>query len=237
MAKINSQINSLSVFFPCFNEQENIRPLINSALSVIPDITEDFELILVNDGSSDDTAKIANSLAAEHPQVIVINHKVNSGYGAALQSGFRAASKEWVFYTDGDCQFDIAELKDIVHLAGKYDIITCYRKDRQDNFIRKLNGKAWGMLVNMIFRLGLKDIDCAFKLYRREMFDKMELVSQGALIDTEVLARARKAGYTMIQYGVSHYPRRFGQPTGGNIKVILKAFKELFKLKRTINHS
>ncbi len=234
---VNSIIKSLSVFFPCYNEQENIVTLVTNAMAVIPEVTDDFELIIVNDGSSDNTAAVADSLAEKYSQVKVVHHEQNSGYGMALQSGFRAASKEWVFYTDGDCQFDIAEIKDITHLAADYDIVTCYRKDRKDNIVRKLNGKAWGMLVNFLFGLGLRDIDCAFKLYRRSIFDSMELVSQGALIDTEVLARAKKAGRTMVQCGVSHYPRRFGQPTGGNIKVILKAFRELFKLKNTINHS
>lgn len=222
------------MFFPCFNEQENIGPLIRSTLAVVPEITSDFELIIVNDGSRDNTAAVADALAAEFPQVRVVHHAKNSGYGMALQSGFRAAKKDWVFYTDGDGQFDMRELIDILPLAEKYDIVTCYRKNRQDNFIRKFNGWAWCQLVNLLFGLGLRDIDCAFKLYRREMFDKMELVSQGALIDTEVLARAKKAGYSMVQHGVSHYPRHFGQPTGGNIKVILKAFRELFKLRKTI---
>ena len=230
-----STVKSISIFFPCYNEQENIKPLVEKSIAVAKEITEDYELIIVNDGSADNTGEIADELAKEIEQVKAVHHKQNSGYGAALQSGFKACSKEWVFYTDGDCQFDISELKDILPLAEKYDIVTCYRKNRQDNFVRKLNGWAWCVLVNMLFKLGLRDIDCAFKLYRREMFDNMEMVSQGALIDTEVLARAKKAGYTMVQYGVSHYPRRYGQPTGGNIKVILKAFGELFKLRKKIN--
>ena len=234
---MSSEIKSLSVFFPCFNEQENVKILLESTLKVLPEIVDDYEVIIVNDGSSDNTAQVADSLAQQYPNVKVVHHPQNKGYGAALQSGFRAATKQWVFYTDCDCQFDIAELKDIIHYAADYDIVTCFRKDRQDNFIRKLNGFAWCTLVNLLFKLHLKDIDCAFKLYRREMFDSMEMVSQGALIDTEVLARAKRAGYTMIQQGVTHYPRRFGQPTGGNIKVILKAFRELFKLRNTINHS
>lgn len=234
---MSSVVKSLSVFFPCFNEQENVRPLLESALKVLPEIVDDYEVIIVNDGSSDNTAQVADSLVQQYQHVKAVHHPKNKGYGAALQSGFRAATKEWVFYTDGDCQFDISEIKDIVHYTSDYDIVTCYRKDRQDNFVRKLNGFAWCCLVNLMFKLHLKDIDCAFKLYRREMFDKMEMVSQGALIDTEVLARAKRAGYTMVQHGVSHYPRRFGQPTGGNIKVILKAFRELFKLRNTINNS
>ncbi len=232
-----STINSISIFFPCYNEQDNIEPLVEKAIGVARDITDDYELIIVNDGSADRTGEIADQLAEKYPQVKAVHHDKNSGYGAALQSGFRACSKEWVFYTDGDCQFDIKELIDILPLAEKHDIVTCYRKNRQDNFVRKLNGWAWCVLVNLLFKLGLRDIDCAFKLYLREMFDNMEMVSQGALIDTEVLARAKKAGYSMVQYGVNHYPRKFGQPTGGNIRVILKAFRELFKLRKTINQN
>ncbi len=231
---VNPLIESLSIFFPCYNEQENIETLVKNTLEVAHHITNDFELIIVNDGSSDRTPEVADRLASEYDMVRVIHHKNNSGYGAALKSGFRAATKKWVFYTDGDCQFDIAELKDIIPLAERYDIVSCYRKNRQDNFFRKLNGHAWSILVNLLFDLGLRDIDCAFKLYRREMFDNMEIISQGALIDTEILVRAKKAGYSIVQCGVSHYPRRKGQSTGGDIKVIIKAFKELFKLKNTI---
>ena len=225
---------SISVFFPCHNEQDNVGRVVEQALEVLGRISDDFEIIIVNDGSGDGTGEVADQLASENPAVSVIHHSVNQGYGGALQSGFRAAGKEWVFYTDGDGQFDLGELPGLVELTDQADIVTCYRIDRKDPWIRKLNAWAWCKLVNFLFKLKIRDIDCAFKLYRREIFDNIEMHSQGALIDTEILARAKRAGYSMVQRGVHHYPRRAGEQSGANFKVILRAFSELFKLRKKI---
>jgi len=231
---VSGKGNSLSVFFPCHNEQGNIASLVTKTIELLAGIGNDYEIIIVNDGSTDDTARIADRLAQQNKYVKVVHHETNLGYGAALQSGFHAATKEWVFYTDGDGQFDITELADILHLADKYDIISCYRLNRRDSFVRKLNTWSWCRLVGWMFDLKLRDIDCAFKLYRRTIFDKIDMKSQGALIDTEILARAKRAGFSITQHGVRHYPRTTGQQSGASLKVILRAFKELFKLRRQI---
>ena len=225
---------SLSVFFPCHNEQDNIGPLVDRTLAVLEQFSDDYEVILVNDGSTDGTAVLADQLAADHDVVRVVHHQTNKGYGRALQSGFRAAAKEYVFYTDGDGQFDIGELKDVILLREQADIVTCYRVNRTESFVRKFNAWGWSSLVNFLFKLELRDIDCAFKLYKREIFDQIEMHSTGALIDTEILARAKNAGYTMIQHGVKHYPRLAGQSSGAKLSVILRAFKELFALRKDI---
>ncbi|MDD5459469.1 MAG: glycosyltransferase family 2 protein [Phycisphaerae bacterium] len=225
---------SLSVFFPCYNEEENVRQTADKAIEVLEKLGIDYEAIIVDDGSADHTAQIADQLAAGNPKIRVVHHPVNRGYGAALQSGFLAAEKNLVFYTDGDGQFDLAELPPLLPLIENFDIVSCYRLDRKDNFIRKLNGWAWTKLVSFLFGLKLRDIDCAFKLYKREIFDNINMVSSGALIDTEILARSVRKGYTVAQKGVHHYPRVAGQQTGANIKVVLRAFKELFKLHRRI---
>ncbi len=232
-----NRLESLSVFFPCHNEEGSIEALTWRTLDVLEKIADDFEVIIVNDGSQDETAVIADQLAEKDNRVRVVHHETNKGYGGALQSGFKAASKQWVFYTDGDAQFDIADIIQLIPLTEQYDIVTCYRLNRQDSWLRKLNGHAWNWLVNQIFGLHLKDIDCAFKLYRREIFDRITMKSMGALIDTEILARAARAGYRMTQLGVKHYPRQTGQSSGANPAVILRAFKELFKLKRDIQLS
>jgi len=226
---------SLSVFFPCHNEQENIERVVRQAQEVLPTICADYEIIIVNDGSTDGTAEIADALAREHPLIRVVHHSVNRGYGGALQSGFRTACKKWVFYTDGDGQFDIQELPGLLKRIDNCDIVTCYRINRQDTWLRKFNGWAWSTLVNLVFHFKIKDVDCAFKLYRREIFDRIELHSEGALIDAEILARAHRAGYRITQCGVRHYPRTAGEQSGANCKVILRAFKELFKLRKQIN--
>ena len=225
---------SISVFFPCYNEQDNVARTTEQALAVLEKLNADFEVIIVNDGSSDATAKIADEIAAKNNRVKVVHHPTNLGYGAALQSGFKTASKELVFYTDGDGQFDINEMPPLLPLMQQYDIVTCYRLNRQDNLIRKINAWCWTKLVCLLFRMKIRDIDCAFKLFKREIFDNIEMVSTGALIDTEILARAIRTGYRYTQKGVHHYPRTAGTQTGAKITVILRAFKELFKLHSQI---
>lgn len=225
---------SLSVFFPCRNEEAAVEPLTQKAVQVLEGLGADYEIIIVNDGSTDQTGPIADRLAAQNPRIRVVSHPVNRGYGAALTSGFRAVTKELVFYTDGDGQFDLNELPPLLPLMAQCDIVSCYRLNRQEGPIRKFNAYCWGRLVGLLFDLPLKDIDCAFKLYKRRIFDDMELLSSGALIDTEILARAKRKGCTITQVGVRHYPRLAGEATGANLKVILRAFKELFKLRRQI---
>lgn len=233
-SKKSNAVQSLSVFFPCYNEKDSIRSLTEKTLSVLSEKVNEFEIILVDDGSSDGTGELADRLASEYPQVQAVHHSQNSGYGTALQSGFRAATKEYVFYTDGDNQFDIAEITKLFPLAETFDIVSGFRIDRQDSLIRKINAFCWTALVGFLFNLKLKDIDCAFKLYKREIFDTIEMHSTGALIDTEILARAIRKGYTITQIGVRHYPRTTGSSTGASPGVIIRAFKELFQLRKEI---
>jgi len=225
---------SVSVFFPCYNEQDNVGRTAEQALAVLENLKADFEIIIVDDGSSDATGRIADEMAGGNDRVKVVHHPVNRGYGAALQSGFKAAAKELVFYTDGDGQFDIGEMPALLPLMDKYDIVSCYRVNRQDSLVRKINAWCWTKLVCLLFGMKVRDIDCAFKLYKRKIFDDMELASSGALIDAEILARAVRRGYTITQKGVHHYPRKAGKQTGANPRVILRAFKELFELYRRI---
>ncbi len=225
---------SISVFFPCYNEQENVGRTVEKTLEVLEKLNADFEAIIVDDGSSDDTGRIADEIAGRDGRVKVVHHEGNLGYGAALQSGFKAATKELVFYTDGDGQFDINEMPPLLALMERYDIVSCYRLNRQDPLIRKINAWCWTRLVCLMFGLKIRDIDCAFKLYKREIFNKIELSSTGALIDAEILARAAREGYRITQKGVHHYPRTAGVQSGASLRVILRAFKELFKLQRRI---
>jgi glycosyltransferase involved in cell wall biosynthesis len=227
---------SISVFFPCYNEQENVGRTVEKALDVLEKLNADFEVIIVDDGSTDNTGRIADEIAEDHKRVKVVHHGRNLGYGAALQSGFKTATKEFIFYTDGDGQFDICEMPPLLDLMEQYDIVSCYRMNRRDPFIRKINGWCWTKLVCLLFGMKVRDIDCAFKLYKREIFDKIELSSSGALIDAEILARATRKGYRITQKGVHHYPRTAGAQSGANIRVILRAFKELFKLQKQIRN-
>jgi glycosyltransferase involved in cell wall biosynthesis len=230
-------INSISVFLPCYNEQDNVARTTQNALDALEGLNIDFEIIIVDDGSRDATAEIADKIAAKNSRVKVVHHHTNLGYGAALRSGFKAATKELVFYTDGDGQFDISELPPLLPLMAKFDIVSCYRLNRKDSLIRRLNGWAWTKLVCLLFGMKIRDIDCAFKLHKTKIFDNIELSSSGALIDAEILARAIRKGYTITQKGVHHYPRVAGAQTGANLKVILRAFKELFRLYRDIRRA
>ncbi|RJP39773.1 MAG: glycosyltransferase family 2 protein [Phycisphaerales bacterium] len=221
---------SLTVFFPCYNEEANVERVTLAALKTCRRVAADFEVIIVNDGSRDRTGQIADRLAAEHPQVRAVHNQPNLGYGGALQRGFREARKNWVFYTDGDGQFDFEEIDLLLPVLRQHDIASAYRLNRREGLLRRFNGKVWTLLVNVLFGLGLRDIDCAFKVYPRSLFDRIAMKSTGALIDTEILARARRLGYTIGQVGVHHYPRTAGNPTGANLRVILRAFEELFTL-------
>ncbi|HBG78741.1 MAG TPA: glycosyltransferase family 2 protein [Phycisphaerales bacterium] len=227
-------VKSISVFFPCFNEQENIERVVKSTVDCLLPLGVDYEIIIVNDGSKDNTAQVADALAAGDNHIKAVRHKTNLGYGAALRSGFAAATKEFVFYTDGDGQFDIKELPAMFKYMADYDIVSGYRLKRRDNLMRKINAFCWTTLVCILFRMRIKDIDGAFKLYRRSIFDDIKMKSTGALINTEIFARAKNKGYKITQVGVHHYPRTAGTQTGAKLSVILRAFKELFVLYRQI---
>jgi glycosyltransferase involved in cell wall biosynthesis len=224
----------ISVFFPCYNEQDNLEGVVEQALAVLEELKADFELIIVDDGSTDGTGRMAEEMAGSNSRIKAVHHRTNLGYGAALRSGFKASSKELVFYTDGDGQFDIKEMPPLLGLMERYDIVSCYRLNRRDSLIRKINGWCWTKLVCLLLGMKIRDIDCAFKLYKREIFDNIEMLSTGALIDAEILARAVRKGYRITQQGVHHYARKAGVQSGANLRVILRAFRELMKLRGEI---
>lgn len=228
---------SLTIMFPCYNEEANVERVTRAALEVGRKIADDLEVLIVNDGSRDRTGEIADRLAAEIPEVRAVHNRPNRGYGGALARGFREATKDWIFYTDGDGQFDFGELPRLLPLLETHDVVSCYRIDRKDPLMRKVNALAWSTLVNLLFRIGLRDIDCAFKIYPRSFIERIELLSTGALIDTEMLAKARNHKLSIAQLGVHHYPRTAGQQTGANLKVILRAFRELFRLRGRIRRA
>lgn len=228
------RLPSLSIFFPCFNEEGNVERVARAAVEAAGEFADVFEVIIVDDGSSDRTGEIADRLAAEIPQVRAVHNHPNIGYGGAVARGLREACHDWIFFSDGDGQFNIRELPKLVGLLDGCDFAVGYRLHRADPLIRKLNGWCWGALVRLLFGLKVRDIDCAFKLLPKSLVDRIELHSEGALISTELLARAKNRGLRIAEVAVSHYPRTAGQQTGANLKVILKAFRELFRLRRHI---
>ena len=228
------RLPGISAFFPAFNEEANVLTMVERLRAVLPTVSDDYEIIVVNDGSRDRTAEVADALAAADPHVRVVHHPQNRGYGGALKSGFTASRKPYVFFTDGDGQFDVAEIAKLVPCVPQYDVVIGYRIDRAEGGLRRVNAGAWNWLVRRLFGIPSRDVDCAFKLFDRRVFDVVHPQAEGAMISTEVLARAVRAGFRITEVGVHHYPRQHGTPTGANPLVIARAFYELFKLYRRI---
>jgi glycosyltransferase involved in cell wall biosynthesis len=224
----------ISAFFPAYNEQDNIALLTEEAVETLASLCSEYEVIIVNDGSRDRTGQVADELAGRMPHVRVVHHPQNRGYGAALQSGFAASRLDFIFFTDGDRQFRIQEIERLVPFAEQYDIVAGYRIKRQDAFVRLVNAKSWNLLCRLVLGVRVRDIDCAFKLFKRSVFDRIHPSSNGAVISTEIFALARLRRLSVKEVGVHHYPRLAGVQTGASLKVIVKAFQELFALQRRL---
>ena len=223
---------SLSVILPAHNEEVAIAETVGSVLEALETWRRAGEVLVVDDGSQDCTGTILDEIAAANPRVRVIHHKVNRGYGAALVSGFEAASKDLVFFMDSDGQFDIRDLERFFPLLAQYDAVLGYRIARQDTWMRKLNAWGWKLLVRGVFGVRVRDVDCAFKLYTAKFFREHHLETRGAMINTEILYKFTRAGYTYTQLAVHHLPRQGGKATGAKPAVILRAFRELFTYAR-----
>jgi glycosyltransferase involved in cell wall biosynthesis len=224
----------ISVFFPCYNEGNNIGKLLTNSLKFLPTISYEYEVIVVDDGSSDSTLKIAQKFSRENPHVKTVHHENNKGYGAALRSGFEKCSNDYIFFTDGDNQFDITEMTKLLPYIKDYDIVTGFRLKRKDNFIRKINEFSFNRLVRLLFGLKIRDLNCAFKIYKKEVIKSLKLRSSLAFINSEILIRAKKKGFTIKEVGITHYPRKWGAQTGANIKVIIGSLYELFRLREEL---
>jgi glycosyltransferase involved in cell wall biosynthesis len=221
----------LSLILPAYNEEANIEIVVNEALEELPKNFNSFEIIVVDDGSKDRTPEITDRLAASQPELVkVIHHRPNRGYGAALTTGFKAAQGDYLMFMDSDRQFKPADLKLLVPYVGKAGIIAGYRKKRNDPFYRFLIGYTFNTVVTLLFGIHLRDIDCGFKIFKAEMLKPMELTSPGALINTEIHAKAQRQGRSIIEVGVNHYPRLVGDQSGASVKVILRAIPETLSL-------
>lgn len=229
-----NRLPGLSIFFPCYNEEGNVERVTRAALEAGPRVADETEVIIVNDGSRDKTGEIAERLAKEDGRIRAVHNNPNLGYGGAVARGLKESRQPWIFFTDGDGQFDMGEIDKLVSLLDQCEFAVGYRIKRADPLMRKVNAFCWGTLVRTVFGLKVRDIDCAFKLLPKSLIDNIELKSRGALISTELLARAKYRGLRIAEVGVNHYPRTVGTQTGANPKVILRAFRELFKLRRDI---
>lgn len=224
------RLRSISAFFPAYNEEANVAAMVERLHVALPKVSDEYEIIVVDDGSRDRTGAIADELAAADPRVRVVHHAQNRGYGGALKSGFDASRNAWVFFTDGDGQFDVEEIAALIPAASNHDVVVGYRIDRAEGGLRRVNAGAWNWLVRRLFGFPARDVDCAFKLFDRRVLAVVRPEADGAMISTEILARTARAGFRIAEVGVHHYPRRHGTPTGANPLVIARAFYELFKL-------
>lgn len=225
-------IDALSVFFPCINEEGNIENIIKRAEDVLKRLGIKYEIIIVDDGSTDATGKVADELALMNSNIRVIHHSKNLGYGEALKSGFYNAKYETIVYTDGDGQFDFAEVTKFLEKIKDHDLVIGYRIKRKDPFFRILFKKGWTLSLWAFFGLTLKDVDCGFKMVRKKVLEKMPRLesSRGAMINAELAIKVKKYGFKIAQIGVNHYPRTSGKPTGAGLNVIIKSYFDLIKL-------
>lgn len=231
-----NMLSSLSIFFPAYNEEANIAEAVGKAIKVASSLTDDFEVIVVNDGSADRTAVVVKELSQHDRRVKLIDHRTNQGYGAAVWTGIKSSTKEYVFFTDADLQFDISELAKFTEKIDQADVVIGYRAPRRDPLMRRLNGWAWTKLIGLLFGAHFRDVDCAFKLFRADTLSKIDVKSRGAMFSAELLIRLKISGARIVELPVGHYPRKAGSPTGASPKVILRAFRELKNNYRELRH-
>jgi glycosyltransferase involved in cell wall biosynthesis len=224
----------VTAFLPCHNEEGNVEGVVAAVVRTLEALGVPFEVVVVDDGSTDRTAEVASRLAQRDRRVRLVQHPRNLGYGAALRTGFASARYPWVFFTDGDGQFDPADLVRLVPHAASADLVVGYRIRRQDPPHRRLYGWLWNLLVRLWFGVRVRDVDCAFKLLRREVVSALPLRSTGAFLSTELLCRAARRGARIVEVGVPHYPRQWGRQSGSRLDVVLRAFRELWKLQREL---
>lgn len=227
-------INSLSVFFPAYNEEAHIKNTVLAAKKVLEKIADRWEITVVDDGSKDGTGKAADGLAKEDFRIKVIHHSQNRGYGAAFKSGFYSAKYPWIAFTDSDGQFDFSEISKFISKKEdtKADLVIGFYKDRKVSLGKKITSKMWEYLVFTLFGLKVRDIDCGFKLVSKKVIDTVSRLEseRGAFISSEFLIKAKKAGFKIEEVGVTHHPRRKGAGTGRKLNVIINSFIDLMKL-------
>lgn len=228
-----NKIDFLSCFFPAFNEEENIALALDEALATLPRFAERFEILVVDDGSSDSTASIVSTYAEQHPEVRLVAHQTNLGYGHALRTGFESSKGDAVFFTDADRQFRLEEIERLLEQFGSNPVSVGFRIKRNDPWHRLFVAGVYHRVLRALFKLDVHDVDCAFKLLRRDVLDVVipELQSRSAFISPELMIRARNHGFAVTEAGVTHHPRTAGRPKGATPKVIARTIAEIFRLR------
>ncbi len=232
------KVAELSVFFPAYNEEANIKKTVTRATRILPDVAQKWEIIVVNDGSTDKTGEIVERLIAEEKRIRMIAHTPNRGYGAAVKSGLYHSSYDLTVLIDADGQFDFSEITNFLETKKKTkaDLVIGYYLKRAVPQYRIWASKVWELIVSLIFGLKVRDIDCGFKLISREVINRIPRLEseRGPFISSELLIKAKKAGFKIVEIGVHHYPRESGRATGASLKVGLSGLIELMKLRRKL---
>ena len=222
--------HAISFVLPAFNEEANIVRAVEACVAVATRYCSTFEVIVVDDGSTDRTAERVTEIAGRHPQVRLVRHPANRGYGDALRTGFLGAELDFVFFTDADNQFDMEDLRLLLPWADHVDVVAGYRRKRADPLLRRINAWGWNRLVRVLFYVPVRDIDCAFKLFRRTALEELDIESVGALVNTEIMVKLGRTGKTVVEVGVSHRPRTAGVARGAKLSVIARAVVETVRM-------
>ena len=225
-----ARLPGVSVFLPCHNEEGNIERVAVALEAELPRIARQHEIVVVDDGSRDRTGEIADRLAAANPRLKVVHHPTNRGYGAAVISGIRACNEPWVVLCDGDGQFEVSDLARLTAKVPEYDVVVGNRTHRADPLMRRVNGKAWTLLMRLLLGIRISDVDCGLKLFRRDLLEGLDLQAKGAMISAELMAQLAGRGARICEVDVRHLPRVAGEQSGASLKVIARAFRELLLL-------
>src|SRR5262245_4862125 len=231
MTRTDGSKPGLSVFFPAYNDSGTIASLVIAARQAARELTRDFEIIIVNDGSADATAQIADELARTYPEVRVVHHEGNRGYGGALRSGFEASTRDLIFYTDGDAQYDPAEMAVLWRaFDDDVDLVNGYKISRSDPLHRIVIGRIYHHTVKLLFGLKVRDVDCDFRLMRRSIFDTVTLEKNSGVICLEMMKKIQDAGFTIAEVPVHHYHRAYGRSQFFNFRRLFKTAIDVLKL-------
>jgi glycosyltransferase involved in cell wall biosynthesis len=225
------RLGGVAILLPCFNEVENVATAVAEARAAAKAAADDYEIVIVDDGSTDGTGAEARRLSLADPRVRVCRHEQNRGYGAALRTGIAAVRMPWLLLTDADLQFDLSQLAELTWLTRDYDLILGRRTPRRDPLYRRAYGHTWNWLVRRALELPVRDVDCAFKLARTELLQSLDLKATGAMISPELVARSLGRGARLVEADVAHRPRRHGTQSGASPRVILRALSELRALR------
>lgn len=227
------KLSSVSFFCPAYNDEGNLPKLIPSVHRFLKKYAEIFEIKIIHDGSPDNTGAVAEELSKMFPEVVVVHHQKNMGYSATLQEGFESAKYDYVMYTDGDNQYDVFDMEPHIDLLENNDVLTGYATEKAVSFYRKFQSFVHNMLINILFFTYFRDINCALKIFKKSVLDDIDIKSSpyGAFIDAEMILKAKKLGYRIAQFPVTHYERESGIASGSNPKVILNTIKDLLKLR------